>query len=298
MIAMFYKKNIKQSQRLVSEYRIQVAPDFAPMKLPKTRGNHRASKAGFQLPTPLTRWNPPRPKATIMPLKQEFSCLHRGPNEAHQDQRQPSCLKSKNSVASAVDPMKLARLKGNHHALKARIQLPPPLPRWSSPNSKATIMPQKQEFSCLHRGPNEAHQDQRQPSCLKSKNSVASTIDTMKLTKLKGNHHATKAGIQLPPPSTRWNSPSSKATIVPHKQEFSCLCLWPDEIRKDQRQPSRLKSKNSVASAFDSMKLSKLKGNHHATKAGIQLPLPLTRWNSPRQKATTQLDNPLSSCLW
>ena len=55
MIAMFYKKNIKQSQRLVSEYRIQVAPDFAPMKLPKTRGNHRASKAGFQLPTPLTR---------------------------------------------------------------------------------------------------------------------------------------------------------------------------------------------------------------------------------------------------
>jgi hypothetical protein len=33
--------------------------------------------------------------------------------------------------------------------------------------------------------------------------SVASAIAPMKLTKLKGNHHATKAGIQLPPPLTR-----------------------------------------------------------------------------------------------
>jgi hypothetical protein len=61
--------------------------------------------------------------------KQEFSCLRHRPDEAHQAQRQPSCYKSKNSVASAFDPMTLAKLEGNHHALKAGIQLPLPLIR-------------------------------------------------------------------------------------------------------------------------------------------------------------------------
>jgi hypothetical protein len=57
---------------------------------------------------------------------QEFSCLCRRPDETHQGQRQPFVLESKNSVASAMDPMKLAKIKGNHMTLKARIQLPLP----------------------------------------------------------------------------------------------------------------------------------------------------------------------------
>ena len=80
-----------------------------------------------------------------------LSCHCRGPDEARYDKRQPSCFKSRNSVASAIDPMKLSRLKGNHSTSEARIQLPPPLMRRCSPSSKATIVPQKQEFSyfCL-----------------------------------------------------------------------------------------------------------------------------------------------------
>ena len=132
--------------------------------------------------------------------------------------------------------MKLTKLKGNHHALKARIQLPLPLTRWNSPRQKATTTPQKKEFSCLCRWPDETRKDQRQPSCHKSRNSVASAFGSMKLARLKGNHRALKARIQLPLPLTRWNSPSSKATIMPLKQEFSCLCRWPDETHQAQRQ--------------------------------------------------------------
>jgi hypothetical protein len=46
--------------------------------------------------------------------------------QVHQDQRQPFIEESRNSVASAVDPMKLTRTKGNHLSKKAGIQLPLP----------------------------------------------------------------------------------------------------------------------------------------------------------------------------
>ena len=159
MIAMFYKKNIKQSQQLVSEYRIQVASDFDPMNPAKTKGNHHAIKARIQLPLLSIRWNSPRPKASTTPQKQEFSCLRLWLDETRQEQRQSLDHKSKNSVASAFDSMKLTKTKGNHRASKAGIQLPLPSTRWNSPSSKATIMPQNQEFSCLCRWPDETHQD-------------------------------------------------------------------------------------------------------------------------------------------
>ena len=177
-------------------------------------------------------------KSTISLRIQDASCLWFRPNEAPKDQGQPSCLKSRFSVAYAFDSMKPTKTKGNHHATKAGIQLPPPWPQWSSPRSKATIVPQKQEFSCLRRGPDETCQAQRQPFYPRNRNPVASAFDSMKLAKLKGNHHAIKAGIQLPLPLTRWNSPRPKATIVPQKQEFSCLYHRHDETHQAQRQPS------------------------------------------------------------
>ena len=195
-----------------------------------------------------------------------LSCLCLWPDEAHRDQKQPLWLNSRNPVASAFDSMKLTKLKGNHHATKAKIQLPLPLTLWNSTSPKATISLQKQEFSCLRLWLDEAHQDQRQPSCYKSKNSVASAFEPMKLATNKGNHRTTKARIQLPPPFSQWNSPRSKATIVPQKQESSCLRLWLDETHLGQRQPPYHKSKNSVAYAFDSMKLTESQGNHRVSK--------------------------------
>ena len=158
--------------------------------------------------------------------------------------------------------MKLAKLKGNHHATKARIQLPLPWTWWNLPSSKATILSQKQESSCLRLWLDEARQAQRQPSCYKSRNSVASAFDSMKLTTTKGNHYTSEEGIQLPLPLSRWNSPRQKATTTPQKKEFSCLCRGLDETCQAQRQPSCHKSKNSVASAVDPMKLATTKGNH------------------------------------
>ena len=117
------------------------------------------------------------------------------------------------------------------------------------------------------------------------------------LIEKKSNHYTSKAGIQLPLPLTRWSSQRPKATIIPWNQEFSCLCHWPDETRQAQRQPLFLEIKNSVASALDPMKFAKLKGNHHASKAGIQLPLPLTRWNSPEAKATNRSKKQEFSCF-
>ena len=45
------------------------------------------------------------------------------------DQRQPYDLGCRNSVASAIDPMKLAKIKGNHMTSEAGIQLPLPSTR-------------------------------------------------------------------------------------------------------------------------------------------------------------------------
>ena len=132
--------------------------------------------------------------------------------------------------------MTLAKLEGNHHATKAGIQLPLPSTRWNSPSSKATIMPLKQEFSCLRHRPDETRHDKRQPLHLRRRNSIASVVDPMKLATTKGNHYTSEEGIQLPLSLTRWNSPRQKATTTPQKKEFSCLCRWPDETHQAQRQ--------------------------------------------------------------
>ena len=113
------------------------------MKLTKPKGSNHASQAGFcclcqwpdethfgqrqqtrlgsgiLLPLPQTRWNSPGSKAAILSRKQDFA-------------------------ASAVDPMKLALVKGSNSALEAR-------------------------FCCHCRRPDETRRDQRQQSRLGSR---------------------------------------------------------------------------------------------------------------------------------
>ncbi len=74
------------------------------MKLVKIKGNHFASES-------------------------RIDCLCQEPDEIAFDQRQLYDLGSRNSVASAFDPMKPARVKGNHMTLDVGIQLPLPLTR-------------------------------------------------------------------------------------------------------------------------------------------------------------------------
>jgi hypothetical protein len=61
-----------------------------------------------------------------MPLEAGFCCLRQGSNETHFGQRQQTCLWKQGFVASAMDPMKLAKIKGNHMTFDAGIQLPLP----------------------------------------------------------------------------------------------------------------------------------------------------------------------------
>jgi hypothetical protein len=95
---------------------------------------------------------------------------------------------------------------------------------------------------------------------------AASAEDPMKPAKIKGSKHASEAG-------------------------FCCLCRRPEETCRDQRQQSRLRSRNLlplpktrrnlpspkaanssqeqefVASAVDPMKLTKIKGSNLASKS-------------------------------
>ena len=66
-------------------------------------------------------------EAAILWIFPCFAASAIDPDEAQFGQRQPCDLGSRNSVASAIDPMKLAKVKGNHETLDAGIQLPLPL---------------------------------------------------------------------------------------------------------------------------------------------------------------------------
>jgi len=68
------------------------------MKLTKTKGSKQTWEAGF-------------------------CCLRRRPDEAHQDQRQQVDPRSRIFAASAVDPMKHAKIKGSKSALEKSVLL-------------------------------------------------------------------------------------------------------------------------------------------------------------------------------
>ena len=102
------------------------------MKLTKTKGSKQTREAEFLLPLPLTRWSSPRPKAAIFTSEAGFCCLRRRPDEAHQDQRQQVDLRSRIFAASAVDPMKITRIKGNKSGSEASNLLPSPQTWWIS----------------------------------------------------------------------------------------------------------------------------------------------------------------------
>ncbi len=69
----------------------------------------------------------------------------------------------------------------------------------------------------------------------------------MKLAKVKGSKSASEAGLLLPPPKTRRNSPRSKAAKVPQNQDF-------DATAKDSMNQTK-ENQNSHITVFFTMHL-------------------------------------------